>query len=159
MTLKFDKMKDVLIRSKLEFISFQNLSDLDLTLRVTTEWLFWMLYWNDYGDKNNKSNIETFPRNILHMLSPSRKTECNKIYFLKESMERIWRQMCICILYLTLHPRHTLHIFQSNYDSVLIGILSSNRALRTYRNVRPKIVFSCDSTQKIPNFTCTTSAM
>jgi len=102
MTLKFDKMKDVLIRSKLEFISFQNLSDLDLTLRVTTEWLFWMLYWNDYGDKNNKSNIETFPRNILHMLSPSRKTECNKIYFLKESMERIWRQMCICILYLSM---------------------------------------------------------
>ena len=54
---------------------------------------------------------------------------------------------------------NTLHIFQSNYDSVLIGILSSNRAKRTYRNVRPKIVFSFDSTQKIPNFTCTTSAM
>ena len=32
-------------------------------------------------------------------------------------------------------------------------------AKRTYRNVMRKIVFSFDCTQKIPNFTCTTSAM
>jgi len=40
MTLKIDKIKDVFIRRKLEVISFQNLRDLDLTLRVTTDYLF-----------------------------------------------------------------------------------------------------------------------
>jgi len=40
MTLKIDKIKDVFIETKLEFISFQTLRDLDLTLRVTTDYFF-----------------------------------------------------------------------------------------------------------------------
>jgi len=102
MTLKIDKIKDVFIRRKLEVISFQNLRDLDLTLRVTTDYLFWMLYWNDYDDKNIKSNIETFPRNILHMLLQVDRQNAIRYIYLGGSMERIWRQMCKCILYLSM---------------------------------------------------------
>ena len=59
----------------------------------------------------------------------------------------------------TLHPRHTLHSF-----SVELWLCTDWNFLQEFAkwwwwNVMRKIVFSFDCTHKIPNFTCTTSAM